>query len=213
VALKKRAPRTTFEIDTNTARFIAAKVRAWRASARPLAAPPVVAIDGGSASAGWCFIDEEGWSMSGQGTPLDVEAAVLNATAKRPTPVLFVREGPYTVSTKQMADANAGGPVGLYRLCVAAGFITRGIFPVVRHAAMWEPMPTSWRAVFGLNRTKNALQSARDATADACVKWARAKTGRVIEQNNGKPAVDEAMAVCMAYTGQAIALAVERSEL
>jgi hypothetical protein len=207
------APRASIDIDTKVLAMIASSVRRWRHMNPGVSSPSIVAIDSGSAIAGWCYIDENGDSCSGQGSPREVEGAVINATFGRPSPALFAREGPYTTTMATMQSANAGGPVGLYRLGVAAGFITRGIFDVIRNAAMWEPMPTQWRSVHGLNRKRTEGRTAKENTNAAVIEWVRAKTGRVFRTSTGRDAVDEAMAAGLAFAALSVARAAERTEL
>lgn len=162
---------------------------------------PVVAIDPGKRSMGWAVIDVDRKLHSGEGVPSDVVRdldALLSLTGP---PLVFTSEAPYSVSAAQILKAQhrSGGVGAVYALGRATGYVEGGIRRHTLRAARWEPKPSTWRAVLGLNRRGDGDMTSRDATAEAVVLWARATTRMALRRNNGEPCVDEAMAIAMAY--------------
>lgn len=162
----------------------------------------VLGHDPGSASTGLAYVVGGRTVFSTQGAPRDV-AARWGAVFRGARVDLYVREGPYpTVRVdegRERAQSHA-----LHVLGFSAGWVTCALDGEVRTAALWEPPPMTWRALLGLNRRASSERSARDETALAVWRWARATSVAALETSRGARCFDEANAIGLAHAGASI---------
>ena len=176
-------------------------------AARTMPLDVFLGIDIGK-STGYAFVDmTRRIAVTGQAPADEVPHVLRAAGADVRRAQVFIREMPYTQSMGQMDDGppvkgkKRGGhitPLSLYRLGVSAGIITRAVVPFIDEAhVFYEPMPSTWRAVLGLNRKKTDSASARENTNNAVHTWAEADTRRLMRTERGTLCYDEANAYAM----------------
>lgn len=164
--------------------------------------PVVLAIDPGSTSTGIALVEGGRCIFSTQGRPADVcrEYAMIIGLDKHVDVV--AREMAYTRNRGE--KASRAGESGLYVQGFACGWISCAFRRVIANAALWEPLPPSWRSVLGLNRQKTASRTARDETNDAVWMWAKATTKLPLVGTGGGRRFDEANAIALAYAARSI---------
>lgn len=206
-------------IDSDVLAELGRAVRRWRHENPDGETPSIFAHDpghGGSRPTGWWLIQSDGSQLGGEGEKDDVIAEAGAALEIAGRPAIYVRENAYTLSRRTMVDEEGGergiSPVVLYKMGCNAGYVTGGLGRRLRGAGFWEPMPSSWRAVLGLNRRKGGdFDTDRDATADAVWLWARVTSGLPLLTPHGRRRVDMAMACGMAHAALSLAREAERS--
>lgn len=184
------------------------ELKRWR-FAHDVGSPAVLAIDSGSVITGWCHIDTDGTINAGEGKPRNVIRDLRQFLGVVGSPFLFIREGCFTVSIAQMMKPQDPRkprramitPLSIYRLGVAAGFVTGGIDSELGRPVFWEPPPMSWRSVVGLNRQATDDSTAREETAAAVLEYARRKTGLSLATEGDREKIDEANAIAMCFAG------------
>jgi len=187
---------------------LTSSLRRWRFE-HEIGSPSILAIDSGSHITGWCHFDEDGTINAGEGSPRVVIRDLVSFLSVVGAPFLFVREGPYTLSIAQLTKPQDPRkprramitPLSIYRLGVAAGYVTGGIDSCLGSPVFWEPAPMSWRSIVGLNRQSTEESTARDETAAAILEYARRKTGLALTTEGEREKVDEANAIAMCFAG------------
>lgn len=201
----------TVSIDSAVFDNIGRAVRRWRDQNADQ--DPVVCGHDPGALTGWCLLDWSGFMQSGDGSPARAAQDARKALNGR-RPVLYVREAPFTVTKKQMADSDErhSNPAALFKMGLAAGIFSGALLSELADAVLWEPLPMQHRAVVGLNRKATPGRSSRDETADVCVLWSEATYRISLSTAGGRKRIDEAMAIVMATAGMSILKAAECAE-
>jgi hypothetical protein len=200
------------KIDRTTIEELGRAVRRWRHLGGG-EVPSVFAHDpghGGGRPTGWCLIDSDGTTMSGEGEHSQVieeAGAALTIVGK---PALYAREGIYNFNRDDDDEGASVPPITIYRMGVNAGIITGALWTHLDGAIFYEPPPTTWRSALGLNRKGSDNMTAREATAEAVWLWARATTGLPLVTPNGRRRVDQAMAIGIAHATLHVAQEAER---
>lgn len=200
------------QIDSNIFDSFVVALRRWRFEHDDQQQPAILAVDGGSRSAGWCHFAVNGTIRAGEGTPDQVISACADLLALTGPPVVFVLEGPYTVSLAQMTTKQKPGaprravitPHSIYKLGFAAGYIKGGLSRELGSPICWEPPPMTWRSFVKLNRRATDDSTARDETAAAVIAFARERTGLALETENGRDKIDQANAIGMAFAAATV---------
>lgn len=170
--------------------------------------PMILAHDPGSGSTGLALLVGDRCVFSTQGSPDEVAQAWHTVAALGSRIDVFAREAPYIRVRERNGELDGAREVSqaraLYTMGFAAGWVSCALRREIRGAVLWTPLPSTWRAVLGLNRKKSAGRSARDETNEAVWLWAKATTRLPLVGDRGGRCYDEANAIALGYAALAV---------